>query len=29
MNERIKELAKKSGANVNEGFDGNKNFVDR
>ena len=27
MNERIKQLAKKSGATVNEGFDGNKNFV--
>jgi hypothetical protein len=27
MNERILKLAKKSGATVNEGFDGNKNFV--
>ena len=27
MNERIKKLAKKSGATLNEGFDGNKAFV--
>ena len=27
MNERIRELARKSGATVNEGFDGTKNFV--
>ena len=27
MNERIRKLAKKSGATINEGFDGNKNFV--
>ena len=27
MNERILKLAKKSGATVNEGFDGTKNFV--
>lgn len=27
MNKRLKELAKKSGATINEGFDGNKNFV--
>lgn len=27
MNEHIQKLAKKSGATLNEGFDGNKNFV--
>ena len=27
MNERILKLAKKSGATLNEGFDGTKNFV--
>ena len=27
MNERILKLARKSGATVNEGFDGTKNFV--
>ena len=27
MNERIEKLAKKSGATVNEGFDGTKSFV--
>jgi hypothetical protein len=27
MNQRIKKLAKKSGATLNEGFDGNKAFV--
>jgi hypothetical protein len=27
MNELIKKLARKSGATVNEGFDGTKNFV--
>lgn len=27
MNKRLKELAKKSGATINEGFDGKKNFV--
>ena len=27
MNERIKQLAKKSGATLNEGFDGKKAFV--
>ena len=27
MNERIRKLAKKAGATINEGFDGNKDFV--
>jgi len=27
MNERIKELAEQAGATLNEGFDGNENFV--
>jgi hypothetical protein len=27
MNERIRKLAEQAGATLNEGFDGNKNFV--
>ncbi len=27
MNSRIEKLARKSGATLNEGFDGNRNFV--